>query len=371
MRRTPNALTRTTTVATATVDGARYALAVRGTLAALAASALVAAVLAASPAKAQDAPSPGAIAIAGFSYAGPGCAQGTVAQNLSPDGQALTLIFSQYQVEGGLTGPTHQQVAQRGCELTLAMRVPAGWQFSIDSVVFRGFASLEQGTRGVHNATFRYAASPLDTFLELAQATFQGPYDDSYESVNKIRYDALGWSPCTATDGQVLKIRSMIQVNGRHGLIGVDSQDVAVAERYGLSYRRCTDPGRGIPVKNLGTVGTVRRNSSLCLDFRAGRMSFTAPAGAGVAADLTHTMNRITNEASTVKRQSGPIDSFVLPGDWNSVAFTNPVVVLRPAVAGQIPRFTIEQRAPSTTCINVLDAPGALQINWRLPYAGT
>jgi hypothetical protein len=354
---------------TATLASPRARLA----LAAFAASALAAAAvgLVAAPAKAQDLPPAGAIAITGFSYTGLGCTPGSVAQNLSPDGQALTLIFSQYQVEGGLTGPTHQQVVQRGCELTLAVRVPAGWQFSISSVVFRGFAWLDQGTRGVHNATFRYAASPLDNFLALGQATFTGPYDDAYESVNNIRYDALGWSPCTATDGQVLKIRSTIQVNGRHGLIGVDSQDVAVAERYGLSYRRCTDPGRGIPVKNLGTVGTVRRNSSLCLDYRSGRMSFTAPAGAGAAQDLTHTMNRITNEATSVKRQTGPLDSFVLPGDWNSVAYTDPVVVLRPAVAGAVPRFTVDQRPPSTTCVNVLDAPGALQINWRLPYAGT
>ena len=82
----------------------------------------------------------GEITINDINYNGSGCPIGTVAQNVSDDNKAFTVIFSDYIAEAG--DGISLRDGRKNCQLTLSLSVPQGWQYSIASFDYRGFAFL-------------------------------------------------------------------------------------------------------------------------------------------------------------------------------------------------------------------------------------
>ena len=91
---------------------------------------------------AEDEPDRSDVHVSGFRYSGNGCRSGSVTESLSSDARALTLIFSDFWVEaGGDTRPKQN----RSCNLNFDISAPEGWQYSVFSLQFRGYAFLEAG----------------------------------------------------------------------------------------------------------------------------------------------------------------------------------------------------------------------------------
>lgn len=326
-----------------------------------------------STASADPPPAPGLVTIEGLSYRGQGCPAGSVATTLSSDNQSVSFLFSQFTVEGGTQTQRRQSPAVIGCEITLKLLMPDGYQFSLKDVFHRGYANLDARTKGWHKSAFRWEDSPIGRFLPLATVKLDGPFNDDWIGVATLTADALTWSPCTGPRQQV-ELRSRVGVEGRSGVMTVDSVDAQVEQRYGITWRQCTDPGAGLPIKDLETRVDVQANTTLCVDYRRGSMTVTPPASAPqVPLVFTHALTGWKRNRTVLRtaRPRQPSDH-ILPGDWNAVAGVAPVATVRPTnrrVPSRVVVLPPNSAGPNTQCLSVLDGAGSLSVDWNLSHS--
>lgn len=103
----------------------------------------------------QDGPSGHEIEIAGVTYGGTGCPDGTVQGLLTDDKTTLTLSFDAYTVQSGPAIPATDR--RKFCQLQLKLRYPSGFQYSIFGADYRGYASLEKGVTGTTQSTYYFS----------------------------------------------------------------------------------------------------------------------------------------------------------------------------------------------------------------------
>ena len=89
-----------------------------------------------------------------INYNGSGCPIGTVAENVAPAKDAFTLTFSEYIAEAG-PGFSPRD-GRKNCQLTLTLKVPSGWQYSIGDFDYRGFVALDQGMRAQYRTSYYF-----------------------------------------------------------------------------------------------------------------------------------------------------------------------------------------------------------------------
>lgn len=94
------------------------------------------------------------VTIRSVSWAGSGCPAGTVADNLSPDFTAFTLLFDSYVAELGPGLPL--SLSRRNCQILIDLNFPQGWSYSVFDVDYRGFANVESGVSGVQQSVFYF-----------------------------------------------------------------------------------------------------------------------------------------------------------------------------------------------------------------------
>jgi hypothetical protein len=75
------------------------------------------------------------------------------------------------------------------------MQYPQGWQYSIASVDYRGFAALPSGVSAVQKANYYFSGQQQQVS---AQTTFYGPYNQDYLAHDEIPISSFVWSPCGA-----------------------------------------------------------------------------------------------------------------------------------------------------------------------------
>ena len=90
-----------------------------------------------------DAPDPNEVQILDLNYRGPGCPDGSVAQNLSADRKAVTLLFDDFIV--ATDDAPNQTKVRKHCKVDLEMQVPKGWSYGLFCVDYRGYAALDIG----------------------------------------------------------------------------------------------------------------------------------------------------------------------------------------------------------------------------------
>jgi hypothetical protein len=173
----------------------------------------------------------GAGSIKSVDYVGTGCAAGSTTTALSPDNQVATSIFSAFvAAKGGASDPAE---ASRDCLVMMAIDVPAGWSYSLESVDYRGFAGLESEVTATRQSLYLISGSPLHV---TPRARFKGETNKDYTHGDVSPTKPGVWSPCGG--GQVLWIATKIEVNNaarpsRSGQLTVDTIDTE------LQWRRC------------------------------------------------------------------------------------------------------------------------------------
>lgn len=181
---------------------------------------------------------PSGVYIRSISYAGTGCPAGTVAQNVSADAQAFTLLFDSFvaQTAPGLP-PTE---SRKNCTLNIDLAVPPSWSYSIFTVDYRGYANLEPGVTGIQKSTYYFQGQRNQINL---QTTIVGPQARDYSLRDTLGLQATEWSPCGGT--RALNINAQVRVEKpfnrpqASGLMTIDSIDGEVKLIYGLAWRRC------------------------------------------------------------------------------------------------------------------------------------
>ncbi len=187
---------------------------------------------------AQTSPDPSQVYIQRLTYAGAGCASGTVAHNVASDAKAFTLLFSDFIAEAGPNVPLGKN--KSACRVTVDLRFPNGWSYSVFTVDYRGFMSLDANVSTTQKSSyyFQAASGSARTF----STTKWGPLDQDYHLRDSIVVSDLNWSPCGRT--RAMNIDTEISVNNTRapqssGLITIDSIDGQLAQTYGIIWQRC------------------------------------------------------------------------------------------------------------------------------------
>lgn len=95
------------------------------------------------------------VTIRGVTYGGTGCPQGTVSAQLSADKTLITLIFDTYIAS---IGPGIAVTEQRkNCQLNVDIQYPGGFQYSVLSADYRGYAAIDKGVTGVLKSTYYFS----------------------------------------------------------------------------------------------------------------------------------------------------------------------------------------------------------------------
>lgn len=178
----------------------------------------------------------GNVYIRNIIYGGPGCPQGSVSQLVSPDKQSFTLLFDEYAAEIGPGIPRLKN--RKSCQLAVDLSFPSGWSFSLATLDYRGFASLDSGVTGTQVASYYFQGQG---YTGTFSTDIRGPYDDNYQVRDQIGLNAMVWSPCGAT--RALNIKTEVRLAARSsaskGVMTMDSVDGEVKQVYGLNWRRC------------------------------------------------------------------------------------------------------------------------------------
>lgn len=201
--------------------------------------ALVGAPLFLSLAASAQADVPDYVRVRNIHYAGTGCPAGSVAENISPDRQAFTVSFDQYIAAIGPGVAITEK--RKNCQLTVDLDFPPGWSFTIFSVDYRGYVSLERNVQGSQQSKYYFQGQAATGTLV---SQFNGPIDDDYQIRDELGLSAQVWSPCGAQ--RALNINSIVLLNNARnrngsGLMTLDSIDgqLRLVHRYGLQWRRC------------------------------------------------------------------------------------------------------------------------------------
>jgi hypothetical protein len=137
-------------------------------------------------------PDPDQVKIMDMNYRGNGCPAGSVAANVSPDAQALTLIFDQF-VASSEESSTGLDV--KNCKVDLKLSSPPGWKYALFCVDYRGFADLEAGTKGSTHAKVTFNNQSV---MDLGALELSGPLSGDYQRENSFPLDASSWSNCNS-----------------------------------------------------------------------------------------------------------------------------------------------------------------------------
>ena len=113
--------------------------------------------IALEPALAEPTPNPGTVRIRGVTYGGSGCPQGSVGQFLSADATTVTLIFDSYVAS---LGPSIAVAENRkNCQINFDLLYPGGFQYSVFTADYRGYANLDKGVTGQVKSTYYFSGS--------------------------------------------------------------------------------------------------------------------------------------------------------------------------------------------------------------------
>lgn len=163
-------------------------------------------------------------------FNGSGCPVGTAVAAISPDGEAITLIYSDYLVQ--LSGPV-----QENCTLALQINIPQGLSVSLIGSDYYGFKRMSSGTTGSLWTSYRFQgdSGQVNRTFSLNGATgSQGASWDRHETTA-----AITWSPCGEDRLLIANSRLTIAGTGSSSYITMDSTDVEFSTIFNLRWRSC------------------------------------------------------------------------------------------------------------------------------------
>ncbi|KAL9115906.1 MAG: hypothetical protein Q9227_000274 [Pyrenula ochraceoflavens] len=190
-----------------------------------------------SPGLSAVAPDPTQVHINNVAYGGTGCPQGTVATAISEDKTTMTLIFDSYVASMGKGVALTEN--RKNCQLNIDLTYPGGFQFSVFSADYRGYAALDKGVTGSQKSTYYFSGQTAQTSTE---TDFTGPMSQDYLIHDEAQSASLVWSPC-GQEG-LLNINSQVRlsstVSGASGVLTTDSVDAKFTQVLYVKWQTCT-----------------------------------------------------------------------------------------------------------------------------------
>ncbi|GBG66688.1 hypothetical protein CBR_g68672 [Chara braunii] len=190
----------------------------------MAALLLVAVVCVAVPARAQ----PPLVTIDSVTFTGSGCNWGNTNYVLSNDYKVLTVMF------GGMIATTDSGLAgkRKNCQISLGLKYPDGFSFTLGKVTGRGFADIGNSSTGTYQTSYYISGQ---TGTSYATRTIQGKFTGNYEFTDIL--PRIIWSNCNNAPN--LNINSEVRVDGKKAVMTLDSSDQKFKLLFSIDWLAC------------------------------------------------------------------------------------------------------------------------------------
>lgn len=168
-------------------------------------------------------------------YGGNGCPGGTASVTLSPEEDAVTVLFDQYIVEAG--GDSRKTLDRKSCNIAVPVEVPQGYSVAVFQVDYRGFNMIPRGGMSRFDAEYFWAGSRGPRISRV----FSGPTQDNFTLTDKLLATTLVWTPCGASVNLRANTSMMVRTNAYRdqAMSSVDSADISTGLIYHIQWRRC------------------------------------------------------------------------------------------------------------------------------------
>jgi len=180
--------------------------------------------------------------------AGPGCEATQTSVSLAPDLQAISVLFSNFNLElgAGTTNPQDPLIIKQ-CQIRVEIETPAGWSLAIKSVDYRGYAHLPAGAIARHRFSYRTDGMPP---AMLREAPLQGPLDQDYffrleQPVSERVHTPCGPPNIRLRLGTHMMLRYPPHAEKRTGeprataILSLDSADASLKQDFQVEWKRC------------------------------------------------------------------------------------------------------------------------------------
>lgn len=170
---------------------------------------------------------------------GSGCKAGTTAVTISPDNSAFTVTYSDYLAQVGVGAkPTD---SRKNCQMAVQVHVPQGFTFAIAKTDNRGYMNLAKGASAIEKTSYYFQGMSQGAW---AQRTWNGPYDDNWQTTDEVPVTAMVFSPCG--EKRYLMVNTELRANPgssdvtkTNSQISMDSTDTEFSTKFYLTWTKC------------------------------------------------------------------------------------------------------------------------------------
>ncbi len=187
---------------------------------------------------AQDAPNPEEVYIKRITWAGSGCADSSsVGSNISPDAKAFTLSFSSFIAEVGPGIPNG--FSKSKCKITIDLRFPSGWSYTLFSVDYRGEVALDVGVIGTLSSYYYFQSQANNGTL--LSSNIEGELFSDFYRRDSLSITEYNWSPCGKNRALNIEAETSVESSDPEaaGAFFLDSIDGELSHVYGIQWQRC------------------------------------------------------------------------------------------------------------------------------------
>jgi hypothetical protein len=192
---------------------------------------------------------------------GTGCPEGTIAASITPDAKTISLLFDNYIAEAGNSAGVKRDI--KNCSVQLPIEVPAGFQFTIVKLDYRGFNFVPEGGRARYVTMYTFLDG--ETKKQVGRRIrrnfiFEGPLDEEYTISSDVANKPI-WSKCGKSMEFRLDTRAIAVTNeeGEDVMATIDSIDASAGTsvEYHLLWKECagSSPVKPKPGKKPGPFG--------------------------------------------------------------------------------------------------------------------
>lgn len=182
----------------------------------------------------HQSPSAPDLTLRAMTTSGLGCPAGSVATNVSPDAKAFTLLFDAFTLnfdpDNGLSATS------LACKVQLDLTTPPGWQVTVLTIDWRGFADLSAGASVRLDTTFTFSGKTPTRF----SSTLASPLSGDYQIRAEATLTTATWSNCDAHKILTVDLGTNLLPHGSDAaILSVDTVDGELHHVAGLAWRRC------------------------------------------------------------------------------------------------------------------------------------
>lgn len=176
---------------------------------------------------------------------GSGCESGTVGAALTEDKKTLSIVFDNYVAEAGVSSGVKRDV--KTCSVSVPVEVPAGMQFMVVKLDYRGFNSIPKNARTRYVTMYSLINENGKQMGKRIRRRFDffGPLESDYVLSSDIS-NQMVWSKCGKTVNFRIDTRAVAATNkkGEDTMATIDSIDAATTSpssnvAYHLLWQEC------------------------------------------------------------------------------------------------------------------------------------